>query len=326
MKSYRKFILGFLILISAGLSFYYVSLVIKTPQIPNIIITLALLFLFSIFNSILFASSRFYYSISVHILTAVAIVLIFNSLLLNLSTAILIAFVYLIFQIYAYSIIFYFEKERLRINWVGIFKGVWYCLSWFLIFVIAVVFMTKFEAQIFKNGFMKNFIIKLEPLFIKLKLPSPNIKIQELIESQIPQEQTQQLNQFQGISQIQNLLQMQGLNQFSGMKLNIPNSKEITQMNLNQLNKQFSMKLKGDETVADFAVMYIKKLWSELNDNMKFVIKLIIVVLIASAFQPVFWILGNVLSFVALPLFILLGKFQLYSKETEQVAKEKIVL
>ncbi|MEK7673681.1 MAG: hypothetical protein AAB371_00590 [Patescibacteria group bacterium] len=305
MEVFRKYIIVFLILIFGALSFYYVSATIKNPNTFNVIISLSCLFLFVIFNSILSSVSNLYISAMTHILMAVFLFLFFYNFGLNLITALVISLVYLVLQVYGYLIIYYFEKERLKINWLGIFKTSWRCASWFLVFVVAIIFAIKFDANIFENSAIKNAIEKTNPIFSKLNLPNPSSKITDFSKLQIPQDQLQQ---------------------FKGLNLDMSNLKNIENINLNDISKQLNINLKGQETISDIVVVYLKNFWNGLNDNMKLVAKIIIAVFVITTIQPVFWVLGIILSIIALPIIAILGKLKFYSKETEQATKEKIVV
>ncbi len=305
MEVFRKYIIVFLILIFGVLSFYYVSATIKNPNTFNVIISLSCLFLFVIFNSILSSVSNLYISAMTHILMAVFLFLFFYNFGVNLITALVISLVYLVLQAYGYLIIYYFEKERLKINWLGIFKTSWRCASWFLVFVVAIIFAIKFDASIFENSAIKNAIEKTNPIFSKLNLPNPSSKITDFSKLQIPQDQLQQ---------------------FKGLNLDMSNLKNIENINLNDISKQLNINLKGQETISDIVVVYLKNFWNGLNDNMKLVAKIIIAVFVITTIQPVFWVLGIILSIIALPIIAILGKLKFYSKETEQATKEKIVV
>lgn len=305
MEVFRKYIIVFLILIFGALSFYYVSATIKNPNTFNVIISLSCLFLFVIFNSILSSVSNLYISAMTHILMAVFLFLFFYNFGVNLITALVISLVYLVLQAYGYLIIYYFEKERLKINWLGIFKTSWRCASWFLVFVVAIIFAIKFDANIFENSAIKNAIEKTNPIFSKLNLPNPSSKITDFSKLQIPQDQLQQ---------------------FKGLNLDMSNLKNIENINLNDISKQLNINLKGQETISDIVVVYLKNFWNGLNDNMKLVAKIIIAVFVITTIQPVFWVLGIILSIIALPIIAILGKLKFYSKETEQATKEKIVV
>ena len=305
MEVFRKYIIVFLILIFGALSFYYVSATIKNPNTFNVIISLSCLFLFVIFNSILSSVSNLYISAMTHILMAVFLFLFFYNFGVNLITALVISLVYLVLQAYGYLIIYYFEKERLKINWLGIFKTSWRCASWFLVFVVAIIFAIKFDASIFENSAIKNAIEKTNPIFSKLNLPNPSSKITDFSKLQIPQDQLQQ---------------------FKGLNLDMSNLKNIENINLNDISKQLNINLKGQETISDIVVVYLKNFWNGLNDNMKLVAKIIIAVFVITTIQPVFWVLGIILSIIALPIIAILGKLKFYSKETEQATKEKIVV
>jgi hypothetical protein len=317
MKLIRKYIIGALILICAGLSLYYVSLGIKSSDIYKITIALGFIFLFAIFNSILSSAGNFYVLAVVHILVALLLFFFFNGIGINRITNTLIAFIYLMLQLYGYFLICYFEKERLKINWLGIFKTSWRCASWFLVFSVAVIFATQFSADFIESQIMKNLLQKLESAFPQLNLPVQNSEIMNFINPQFSPEQIEQVRQSKEFVQLPQLFK--NIPGFSGLDLNNSSGK--------QLNVDFYNLLSKDKkSIADISVIYLKNFWNGLSDNMKIVARMILAVFVITTIQPLFWLLGIFLSIIALPIFKLLEKLKFYEKATEQAEKEKIIV
>lgn len=308
MESYRKFVLSFLIVLFAGLSGYFIFSAVKNPAIFNTAISVVFLFLLTIFNSILFAASSLHILLITHILIAAIVFWFFNYLGLSAVTAFAVAVIYFLLQIYGYLRVFYFEKDRLKIHWLAVFKSAWHAISLFLLFAAVFLIMTKFSADSLNEKILSDIIKSMEPVFSKFNLPSATSTIMELGEKQISKQELQQLQQFQKLG------------------LKPPSVQELTKESVSSLNKQFNLNLKGNETIADAVAIYLKNIWNKLNDNIKLIIKVLLAVLIITTFQPVLWLLGIILGIIALPILKVFEKLHLYSKETEQAEKEKIIV
>ncbi len=279
------------------------------------ITAVALLFCLAIVSSIISAAGVLGPVLAAHGLVAVAIFLITNTQGFGWYFALVLAFAYLGFQLYAYWLIAYFERERLRIHWVGIFRAAWYGLSWFTIVFVASTFVIKLSADINAGGFLKNFIQRTEPILVAFKLPSPSATVESVLRQQAA-----------GAANSAGSPQENGAQRFLGQNaIHLP-SEVMTKLSLQGLNDQLKLKLRGEETVGEVVVLYLKRLWGGLSDRARLAIRIVMFSMVALVIQPVAWVLGNLLSFVALPLFALLESCRLFERRTESVTREVVSL
>lgn len=267
----------------------------------------ALLFCLAVASSVLSAAGVLNLVLTAHGLVAIAIFLITNAQGFGWYFALVLALAYLGFQLYAYWLIAYFERERLRIHWVGIFRSAWYGLSWFTIVFVASTFVIKLSADINAGGFLGGFIKRTEPILMAFNLPSPSATVESVLR--------QQSNEAES-----------GAQRFLGRNsVRLPNELMV-KLSLQNLNEQLKLDLRGKETVGEVIVLYLKRLWAGMSDRAKLAIRIVMFSIVALAIQPFAWVLGNLLSFVALPLFAILERCRLFERRTEAVTREVVSL
>lgn len=309
---YRKFILIALIVIFGGLTFYYFSTSLLNLSPATIVTSISLLFLLTIFIAIFAAGVDFATVALTQILISLLLLLILYFQNYSMYFSVIIALIYLALQLYAYLMIYYFERSRLQVTWVPIFRIVWYSLSWFLVFLISSFFVLKLDGEVNSSALVKSFIDKSTPLLqtlnlpLPIELPDPEAKVKDVLLEQISKDK-----------QLKNYFNLEYI------KIN---NETLIQSGLSELNRQFKLNLKGEETVSEAVVLYLQQLWQKLGYRQKLIVKIMVFSSIVAIIQPIFWLMGNILSFAALIFFWLFGKLNLYSKEKEQAVKEKIVI
>lgn len=281
------------------------------------ITAVVLLFCLAIASSVLSAAGILSLVLAAHGLVAVAIFLITNAQGFGWYFALVLAVAYLGFQLYTYWLISYFERERLRIHWVGIFRAAWYGLSWFTIVFVASTFVIKLSADINAGGFLKSFIERTEPILVTFNLPSPSATVESVLSQQAGELVRQAPQSSSSGSGTRRFLEKSSVR--------LPNELMV-KLSLQNLNEQLKLDLRGKETVGEVIVLYLKRLWAGMSDQAKLAIRIVMFSIVALAIQPFAWVLGNLLSFVALPLFVILERCRLFERRTETVTREVVSL